>query len=309
MFGLLVGAYTVAARTPLRTAVACLLLFVPVMAYSEWQSTGNPFDDLDFIVVLISGFWIAGRVVWSRQQLVQQLADQSEELRRARDVEARALVAEQRARIARDVHDIVAHSVSIMVVQAEAGEAQQPAGPSAEYLRAIMRVGRSTLTELRSVLGALDNAQSTDPTGDEQARAPSPRLRDAARLVGQLGSAGLDVDLRVDGDPARLPGGIDLAAYRVLQEALTNALRHSGAGRVRARVRVTREEVVVDVLDPGCEPGVATLPRAVNGTGRGLVGMRERVRVYGGEVETGPVANGFRVHARIPVPASATEAP
>ena len=162
---------------------ACLLLFVPVMAYSEWQSTGDPFDDLDFVVVLISGVWIAGRVVWSRQLLVQQLAEQAEELRRARDVEARALVAEQRARIARDVHDIVAHSVSVMVVQAEAGEAQQPAGPSAEYLRAIMRVGRSTLTELRSVLGALDSAPSTDPTGDQQARAPSPRLRDAARLV------------------------------------------------------------------------------------------------------------------------------
>jgi signal transduction histidine kinase len=298
--GLLVGAYTLAAHAPLRLALAGPAAFVPVMAYAGWRTTGNPFEDLDFIIILVGGLWIAGRVVWSRQQLVQQLASQSEELQRARDGEARALVAEQRARIARDVHDVVAHSVSIMVIQAEAGEAQLPARePSAECLRAIQRVGRSTLTELRSVLGALsDECAAAAP---DRARSPSPRLRDVDRLVAELGSAGLDVDLRVDGDAAHLPSGVDLAAYRILQEALTNALRHSGNAHVRARVRVTRNDVVVDVLDSGpqAEP---TLTSAVNGTGQGLIGMRERVRVYGGEVETGPAGDGFRVHARIPVP-------
>ena len=156
-FSLLVGAYTVGGYTPRRTAVASLLLLVPVVAYTNWRSTGNLFDDTTFIVALVSGFWAAGRVVWSRNQLVLRLAEQSEELRRGRAAEARALAAEQRERIARDVHDVVAHSVSLMVVQAEAGEAQLPAdGPAAaECLRAIQRVGRSTLTELRGLLSAL----------------------------------------------------------------------------------------------------------------------------------------------------------
>jgi signal transduction histidine kinase len=299
---LLVGGYSLGAHAPLRRAVAGMLVFVLVMAYAAWRSTGNPLDDLDFIVMLVGALWIAGRVAWSRQQLVRRLADQSAELREARDAQARALVAEQRARIARDVHDVVAHSVSIMVVQAEAGEAQLPADArSAECLRAIQRVGRATLTELRGVLGAWGDEPS-EPAG-AAARTPSPRLRDAERLVVELGGVGLDVDLRVEGDVSDLPSGVDLAAYRVLQEALTNALRHSGDSHVRATVRATGDEVVVDVLDAGPSgSGSAAGAKPSPGAGRGLVGMRERVRVHGGDVQAGPCGAGFRVHARIPVP-------
>jgi signal transduction histidine kinase len=294
-FGLLVGCYTVAAYRPRRTAVLCLLLMVPVVAYSNWRSTGDPLDDLTFIVALISGFWVAGRVVWSREQLVRQVAEQAEQLQRGREAEARALVAEKRARIARDVHDVVAHSVSIMVVQAEAGEAQlSEDSPSAECLRAIQRVGRSTLTELRGVLNAL--ADDAGPEGTDPALAPTPRLADAGILVAELRDAGLDVDFRQEGDLEGLPTGVDLAAYRILQEALTNALRHATGAHVTARVDATGDHVVVEVRDSG-----AGLPRAVNGTGRGLLGMRERVRLYGGEVESGPDGAGFRVRARIPV--------
>ncbi len=294
-FGLLVGCYTVAAYRPRRTAIACLVALVPVVAYSNWRATGNPFEDLMFLVVLVGGFWVAGRVVWSREQLVRQLAAQAEELQRGRDAEARALVAEQQARIARDVHDVVAHSVSIMVVQAEAGEAQlSPDEPSAECLRAIQRVGRSTLTELRDVLSTL--GAEPDPA-DVGALAPTPRLRDAGRLVSELEAAGLDIDFRVTGDPDALPIGVDLAAYRVLQEALTNALRHAAGAPVTARVDVDEDDVVVDVSDSGDGH-----PGSVNGTGRGLLGMRERVRLYGGEVSAGPDGAGFRVRARIPVP-------
>ena len=320
-FGLLVGVYTVGAHTPRRTAVGCLLLVVPVVAYSGWRSTGDPFEDIAFVVTLLSGFWIAGRVVWSRNQLVARLAEQSEELRRGRAAEARAVAAEQRERIARDVHDVVAHSVSLMVVQAEAGEAQLPPdAASAECLRAIQRVGRSTLTELRGLLSTLGedagapaqpevrldaaqlDAAQPDPTQPDPTRAPTPRLRDADRLVSELAAAGLAVDLSVDGDAGQLPAGVDLAAYRILQEALTNALRHAGAATVRARVVVGPGEVVVDVVDSGVEP-------QANGNdppgGRGLTGMRERARLYGGEVQAGPTDDGFRVHARIPVPAVA----
>ena len=301
-FALLIGAYTVGGHTPRRTAVASLVLLVPVVAYTNWRSTGNAFDDTTFIVAVVGGFWAAGRVVWSRNQLVLRLAEQSEDLRRGRAAEARALAAEQRERIARDVHDVVAHSVSLMVVQAEAGEAQLPADDaSAECLRAIQRVGRSTLTELRGLLSALgDDTDASDRP--DAVRAPSPRLRDADLLVGELAAAGLAVDLTVEGDAGRLPAGVDLAAYRILQEALTNALRHAGAATVRARVLAGRAEVVVDVVDAGGE-------RRTNGHdphgGRGLPGMRERARLYGGEVDAGPTDDGFRVHARIPVPAVA----
>jgi signal transduction histidine kinase len=193
------------------------------------------------------------------------------------------------------VHDLVAHSVSIMVVQAEAGEAQQsPDTPSAECLRAIQRVGRSTLTELRGLLNALgDDPQSatTDP-----ALAPTPRLREAAMLVADLRDSGLDVDFQQCGELAHVPTGIDLAAYRILQEALTNALRHAAGAHVTARLEVTGEAVLVEVRDTG-----ADRPRAANGSGRGLLGMRERVRLYGGEVEAAPDGLGFRVRARIPI--------
>ena len=205
-FGLLVGCYTVAAHTPRRTAVCSLLLLVPVVGYTNWRSTGNPLDDTVFIVTLVSGFWIAGRVVWSRNQLVLRLAEQSEELRRSRAAEARALAAEQRERIARDVHDVVAHSVSLMVVQAEAGEAQLPAeDASAECLRAIQRVGRSTLTELRGLLGALGEDAAGRPRTERSARAPSPRLRDADLLVGRAGGGRPRRRPPLEGDAGDLP--------------------------------------------------------------------------------------------------------
>jgi signal transduction histidine kinase len=303
LFGLLVGCYTLAAYCTRRKAIAGLVALVPVMAYSNWRSTGNPFDDLVFLVVLVGGFWVAGRVVWSREQLVRRIAEQAEELERSRDAVARARVAEQRARIARDVHDVVAHSVSIMVVQAEAGEAQLSSDePSAEFLRAIQRVGRSTLSDLRSVLTALGDDSETE--GTDPALAPTPRLRDAEVLVAELREAGLDVNLQVHGELGALPIGVDLATYRILQEALTNALRHAAGAHVTARVTVTEDDVVVEVRDSG-----SGARRTVNGTGRGLRGMRERVRLYGGEVESGPDGAGFRVRARIPVPSGARVRP
>jgi signal transduction histidine kinase len=304
-FSLLVGAYTVGGYTPRRTAVASLILLVPVVGYTNWRSTGNVFDYTTFIVALVSGFWAAGRVVWSRNQLVLRLAEQSEELRLGRAAEARALAAEHRERIARDVHDVVAHSVSLMVVQAEAGEAQLPEdAPSADCLRAIQRVGRSTLTELRGLLSALgEDSGPSSPDRTDQIRAPSPRLRDADLLVGELAAAGLAVDLSLEGDAGQLPAGVDLAAYRILQEALTNALRHSGAATVQAHVVAGRDEVVVDVVDFG--GGSRMNGNDLHG-GRGLPGMRERARLYGGEVQAGPTDEGFRVHARIPVPAVAS---
>src|SRR4029079_11626188 len=152
----LVGGDSLGAHAPIRGAAAGMVAFVPAIMCASWLDMGDPLDDLAFIVTLVGGFWVAGRVVWSRDQLVQRLAQQFGELRHSREEKARARAAEQRARIGRDVHDVVAHSVSLMVVQAEAGEAQLGHDhPSAECLRAIQRVGRSTLSDLRTVLGTI----------------------------------------------------------------------------------------------------------------------------------------------------------
>ena len=201
---------------------------------------------LSFIATLNVGAWVAGRIVWSRQQMVDQLSAQAVELERGRAAEARLAAAEERARIARELHDVVAHSVSVMVVQAEAAEALLPDSErSGQALHAIQDTGRSTLAELRHLLGALDDGS----TPDTIARQPSPRLGDADRLVEHLRAAGLDVSLRVEGQHIAIPSGVDLAAYRVLQEALTNALRHAGRTSVEATVRITNDEVMVDVID------------------------------------------------------------
>jgi len=300
-FGLLVSLYTLAAHRPLRPALIGLLAFVPLMAFSNWRADGNPFEDLSFILTLTGGAWVAGRIVWSRQQMVDQLSAQAVQLERGRAAEARVAAAEERARIARDLHDVVAHSVSVMVVQAEAAEALLPdSDRSGQALRAIQDTGRSTLAELRHLLGALDDEGATPDTVERTARQPSPRLRDADRLVEQLRAAGLDVSLTVEGGTTEIPSGVDLAAYRVLQEALTNALRHAGRTTVQATVLINADEVTVEVVDRG-PPVSAAQPLTTTNSGRGLVGMRERVTLYGGQVESGPAGTGFRVRARIPV--------
>jgi signal transduction histidine kinase len=293
-FGLLVGAYSLGAHASLARAIAGMVVFVPAMMVASWLDTGDPFDDVAFIVTLMGGFWLVGRIVWSRNRLLDRLTEQTGELRRSREAEARARAAEQRARIGRDVHDVVAHSVSLMVVQAEAGEAQLDVEhPSAECLRTIQRVGRSTLTELRSVLGTLgdDAAPPTIPGTTDS----TPSLRDAYRLAADLDDAGLDIDLRFDGEADSVDDAVSLTAYRILQESLTNALRHAPGATVSAVVHVADDEVVVDVVDTGG----GAVSRA-NGTGRGLAGMRERAAHHGGHVEVGPTKDGFRVRAWLP---------
>jgi signal transduction histidine kinase len=187
-----------------------------------------------------------------------------------------------------------------MVVQAEAGEALLPdAERSGQALRAIQDTGRATLGELRHLLGVLEGESAGD-LWQHPSREPRPRLLDADRLAEEMRTAGLDVRLRIEGPLAEIPPGVDLAAYRVLQEALTNAVRHAGRTTVEATVRVRPDEVLVEVVDHGRGDGSGTRAGTIRG-GRGLIGMRERVTLYGGQVESGPTESGFRVRARIPV--------
>jgi signal transduction histidine kinase len=300
-FGVLISTYTLAAHRPLGPAVAGLLLFVPVMAYANWRDNGNPLEDLEFIVALVGGFWVAGRVVWSRQQLVTQLEAQAAEVERGRAAEARAVAAEERARIARDLHDVVAHSISVMVVQAEAGEALvNDRSRTIDALHAIQRTGRSALADLRMMLGVL--REDADGGDDAQvgSLSPSPRLRDTDTLLAQVRAAGVDVDLTVEGEARDLPASVDLAAYRVLQEALTNIIRHVGPTHAEAKLRYGTDDLLVEIVDTG-NGQKPERSLAYAGAGRGLLGMRERVGAFGGDLEAGPSGNGFRVKARIPV--------
>ena len=179
------------------------------------------------MVTLIGGFWLAGRVVWSRNRLLERLVEQSEELRLSREAEARARAAEHRARIGRDVHDVVAHSVSLMVVQAEAGEAQLPADDTLRRSAS----GRSSGWAGRRWASSAPSSGPSPRTGRQAPRTDRP-TRPALGCVtrtalGDLAEAGLHVDLQIDSRRSRCPKGVELAAYRILQEALTNALRHA----------------------------------------------------------------------------------
>lgn len=240
---------------------------------------------LTWTLLMVVVILIVRRVVRDRD-LRAQLAE------RERDVAAQEAVLEERARIARELHDVVAHSVSVMVVQAQAGprllgEPEQARGA----FRAIEASGREALVELRRLLGILR-------TGDEQpVTAPQPGLGGLQSLVDQVRAAGLRVQLRVEGVPVQLPAGIDLSAYRIVQEALTNSLKHAGDAEAEVLVRYDDTALELEVVDNGSGGGTGG-----DGSGHGLIGMRERVALYGGLLEAGARnGHGYAVRARLPL--------
>ncbi|WP_432986291.1 sensor histidine kinase [Dactylosporangium sp. CA-233914] len=230
-------------------------------------------------------------------------------LERERQAAATAAVGAERARIARELHDIVSHNVSVMVVQAGAAREVLAAGPAvppdvAEALAAVEGAGRDALKELRHLLGLL--APAADGSDEGEDFAPQPGLDRLSRLVDRIAFAGLPVDVRISGEPRPLPAGVDTTAYRIIQEALTNALKHGEAGRAEVEVRYAERYLRVEVVNTG--PSVLS-GRAVAspaaGTGRGLLGLRERVAVYGGDLDARRrLGGGYRVRARIPLEAA-----
>jgi signal transduction histidine kinase len=203
-------------------------------------------------------------------------------------------VANERSRIARELHDVIAHSLSVIVVQATAE--RRVLGPdreaTAETLESIEQAGRQAMTELRRLLGLLRKSDG------ELSLAPQPGLAELGDLVGEVRAAGVEIDMRTDGDLGVLPRGLDLTAYRIVQECLTNVLKHAAARRVEISLRSQGRCLDIDVIDDGISA------RASSPGGFGLVGMRERVSVYGGTVQAGHrEGGGFRVHARLPLEA------
>jgi signal transduction histidine kinase len=236
--------------------------------------------------------WLVGRDLRRRRRELVGLRDRASRLEREREEKARTAVTEERGRIARELHDVVAHSVSVMVVQAQAGprllgEPEQARGA----FRSIEASGREALVELRRLLGILR-------TGDEQlAIGPQPGLASLGSLVEQVREAGLPVDLRVEGEQVQLPPGVDLSAYRIVQEALTNTLKHAGRAHAEVVVRYAVSALELEVVDDG-----VGAPASVNGSGHGLIGMRERVALYGGVLEAGARnGGGYAVRARLPL--------
>lgn len=248
-----------------------------------------------------------GRV---RRAFTRTLEERGWLLERERQSAARAAVDAERARIAHDLHDVVSHSVSVMLIQAAAAREVLGTAPgeAAEALLAVEAAGRDTMTELRHLLGVL--APPAD--GEHGGLSPQPGLGRLSPLVDRIAFAGLPVEVRISGEPRPLPAGVDLTAYRIIQESLTNALKHGGDGtRAQVTVRYAPHYLRVEVLNNGSSVlsggGSAVAPSARgepgrDDAGRGLLGLRQRVAVFGGELDARRrLGGGFRVRARIPL--------
>jgi signal transduction histidine kinase len=245
---------------------------------------GEPKGGASFVIVTVAVMLLVRRIVGDRERRAQ-VAE------RERDLAAREAVVEERARIARELHDVIAHHVSMIVIQAGAERRVLDARDSStrEVLETVERTGRSALTEMRRLLGMLRNDENDPFT-------PQPGLADVPMLVSQLNEAGLPVELRVKGEPKELPVGIELSAYRIVQEALTNALKHAGEARASVDIRYETDSLALEIADDGA--GAPPLDRG----GHGLVGMRERVALYGGQLDAARrPGGGFAVRVLLPI--------
>jgi signal transduction histidine kinase len=270
--------------SPRRFLVGTVAVTVAVLAAATGPHTTLSSTAFVLLVVL-AVMLLVRRVVGDRERRAQ-LAE------RERDLAAREAVVDERARIARELHDVVAHSVSVIVVQAQAGP-RLLAEPTQvrDVFRSIETTGREALDELRRLLGVLRARDEQLPVG------PQPGLDALQPLIQQLREAGLGVELRIEGEAVRLPPGIDLSAYRIVQEALTNTLKHAGPAEAEVIVRYHHSTLELEILDNG-----TGTPARVNGSGHGLIGMRERVALYGGSLEAGARnGHGFAVRARLPL--------
>ena len=247
--------------------------------------------ELVFVPVLFGIGWLAGYALRERAAQAEEAEERALQAERERESAARVAVAEERARIARELHDVVAHAVSVMVLQVGAVRHKLP-GELAEdkdALTDVERAGRAALAEMRRLLGAMHDGEDAD-------LAPQPGLDSLDALVERVGRAGLPVRLQVEGDAVPLPHAVDLSAYRIVQEGLTNSLKHAKASRADVTVSYGKNAVQLEVRDDGV--GMA----ASDGLGHGLVGIRERVKIYGGEMTAGSAPEGgYVLSARLPL--------
>jgi signal transduction histidine kinase len=291
----LLSVYT--AATHLSWTASRRLLVIAVIVSALGATLGPGPTDVS-APVLVAATWLLGHYVRTRRLYTDELERKNRELEQAQHDLARHAVMEERLRIARELHDVVAHTMSVVAVHAGSGRmvaADHPA--EAEHaLETIEITTRSALQEMRRLLGVLRTGEDEQPG----ALGPAPGLRDLDGLVAHVVASGIAVEVRVEGRRPDVPPGVDLSAHRVVQEALTNVVKHAGAARATVAVRYTDTEIVVDVVDDG-RPADGDRARP-GGPGHGLIGMRERVAMHGGQLDVGPrPPGGYRVTARFPI--------
>jgi signal transduction histidine kinase len=283
---LFIAVYAVGAHTDRRRSALATSAAIGAMAIAFAMVGSSAYAAL----ILFAAAWVLGDNMRTRRAYFAELEDKADRLEREREANVRRAAAEEQARISRELHDVIAHNVSVMTVQAAAARDVFDNDPASarNALASIESTGRAALTELRRLLAVVRNEGSRE-------LGPQPGLGLVDDLVTQVRHAGLDVQLTIEGDRRELPAALDLSAYRIVQEALTNTLKHASARRAWVDIRYTPSEVEVRVRDDGVRDVVT------NGDGRGLVGMRERVDLFGGDFEAGPsAAGGFVVRARLP---------
>ena len=295
--GVIVALYTVASRcdrpVSIRAAEWAALPILVGVVVNSGPHLGHIIPE--FTVFAIA--WVLGDNIRTRRAYLAELEARAARLEREREERDERAVAEERSRIARELHDVIAHNVSVMVVQAAAGEEvfDTDPGRARESLAAVASTGRAALTELRRLLGVI---RSDEEGENAPAYAPQPGLEYLDDLLRQVRETGLNVELSVLGEPRALPEGAGLCAYRIVQEALTNTLKHAEASRARVSLRYVADALELQVLDDGR----GAPPVNGEGAGHGLIGMRERVALFGGELSARSRAGeGFEVVARIPI--------
>ena len=292
-FAAVLAAGVIGAYNDLRHAAAGLAVILAVLVFVDQRFPDTSVGDYVWPGAFFSAAWFVGVLLNQRSIKMRELRAKAEKLESEREERARTAVEEERARIARELHDVVGHSVSVMTVQASAVRRllKEDQEKEREALLVVEQTGREALAEMRRLVGVLRRPE------EAPARAPQPSLEHLDRLVAQVRDAGLPVDLHVEGDALKLAPGVDLTAYRVIQEGLTNALKHARAKRADVLVRYGGEQVELVVADDGEGNGAGG-----EGGGHGLVGMRERVAVYGGNLDAGPrPGGGYELRAQIPV--------
>src|SRR5215218_2880269 len=300
--------WTVALTRPRRTAwlaatgTAVAVAGMELFLYGDTMFDGEP---LYAAVTVFAAMWW-GEAVRARRAYVAELRDRAERAERTREEEARRRVDEERMRIARELHDVVSHTIGVISVQAGVAAHLLHRRPdkAADSLAAIRQASDEALGELHAMLGVL---REGDGDGGRAPLTPAPGLAELDALVAQAAGAGVEVTVSLEGEPRRLPPAVDLACYRVVQESLTNVVRHAGASRAEVTVTHHDGRVVVEVTDDGrAGPTDGSGAGSGNGngagSGQGILGMRERARALGGSLEAGPrPGGGFRVQATLPV--------
>ena len=301
--GVLIAVYTVAAHEPLAEAliaggVYVVGMFLSLLGVSRAAGTTPELFLAEFLINLLALAlaWTIGVTIRTRRAYVASLEARNALLEREREDNARLAVALERGRMARELHDVVAHSVSVVVVQATAAEriAETDPGAARAAMQNVASIGRDALAEMRRVLDVL-----RDEDAVAEGRSPQPGIDELTSLARQMEDAGLPVELSVQGTERALPVAAALSAYRIVQEALTNTLRHAGPARARVILRYLPDALEVRITDngAGAQPGETS----IEGGGHGLIGMRERVALFGGELEAGPrPEGGYAVRALIP---------